>query len=630
MPMNTWCDPLALRRDDTWSGAQPPARRTAATAPAPLAASPAPAAAAAESTAIGSGEPRELELLRLHFTLQQALGRTYAVWIIGLFVALATLRHTTAPEVTVWLAVLLLAFTLRARWLRPALALERLRADPARWQRRFALSTLGCALVVAVGPWLLFPLVPERTCTYVTMILCCWLSGAMGSLGYYPLVYGGYASLFALGLVAGWARMDSPFVLEIGVMLAVYVLIAHGFCQGFARQVRQSIGIRQTNERLLDELRVAKEKAEASSLAKSRFLAVASHDLRQPLHALSLLNGLLSRPLAPERAREISAQMGRALNTLERLFSSVLDLSRLEADTVQPRLQWLPLDTLIARVVDDFGAQARASGLSLSHTCPNLLVHTDPDLFERVLRNLVENALKFTREGGVAIGVTAGADGSQVVTVADSGVGISAHLRDDIFKEYFQAEGSRARGGLGLGLAIVKRLSVLLGIEVALRENVPAGACFELRFPARAWRPAMADGGEPAPPPEDEDIDLDGLRVLCVDDDPQSLQALLALLSDWGCQVVGARSPAQALALARRQPDIQVVLSDYALDDELDGESLIHALRGVLGEVPGALLTGDARAVREHQAGRIEFPVLPKPVASAELRQLLEVFRAID
>ncbi len=600
-----------------------------------IAVPPAAPAAAAASDRAPAGTPvpgaARLDVLRLRFMFDRALKYTPAVWVIALFIGLALYRHADDALMLLWPAAIAFGYQARDAWLRPALAAGAIERDFGTWKRRMFRSTVGVALLVTVGPALVFPQLPESVQMYVTLILCCWLSGSMASIGHDPRLYALYAGAFCLGICLGWVRVGSPYAVDVLVMLPIYGAVVVGFSRGISSLVDESLRVRMINEEMVAALQAAKEAAESASSAKSRFLAVASHDLRQPLHALTLLNGLLVREQPPERVHEIAQQMGRSLATLERLFSSVLDFSKLEASVVQPRRRWFHLDALIEPVLDELRLNAAAKGLQLRFTRPDLDAMTDPELLERILRNLIENALKFTDAGSVSVQVhpASAAQPRPVIEVTDTGRGIAPDQRREVFKEYFQIPGSPSGAGLGLGLAIVQRLADLLGIAVEIDTPAPHGTRFRLLLPADAVRPHLPGGAALAASDPDA-ADLRGLRVLCIDDDPSSLAALSSLLADWGCRVVAASSPDEAFTRAREAEAIDVVLSDYALgDDAPHGAALIHALRAVLGEVPGALLTGDPAAVQAHQDGTIEFPVLVKPVQPADLRALLEVFVSV-
>jgi signal transduction histidine kinase len=564
---------------------------------------------------------------RLHFTIQQSVKNSYSVWLISFFIALAAWRQVPAWLSLGWTVMVGAAYTARIRYLRGGRDRQAVEADHGAWERRFMVSTLACATVVAVGPALFFPVASEASRMYMTMLLCAWLAGAMASLGSIPRLFAAYSVFFVGGVALGWLLSETEYQLQIILMLGLYGIIVSSFSRNFARMVDDGVEIRFVNERLMADLNAAKDAAEEASAAKSRFLAVASHDLRQPLHAVTLLNGLLGRPQPPQSIVEISRHMARSLATLERLFSSVLDFSKLEAATVKPSLAWVALPALVEQVAAEYRPNAALKGLTLTHNCDDVEIHTDAHLMERILRNLLENAVKFTHRGAVSIAAGFAGD-AFIVTVADTGPGVPANLRGEIFKEYFQVRDRKADEGLGLGLAIVQHLAGLLDMAVSVRDNLPQGALFELRIPGDRIRAIQL--ADIARQTASAHLDLAGLTILCIDDDAACLEALQALLKAWNARVLLARSPAAAHATATDTPEIDVILSDYELGDPQNGADLILALRERLGPVSGAILTGSAAAVQAHRAGRIEFPVLMKPVAAQELGELLEVFREMQ
>jgi signal transduction histidine kinase/CheY-like chemotaxis protein len=459
------------------------------------------------------------------------------------------------------------------------------------------------------------------------MPFCCWLAGAMSSLGARPRLFAGYAAIFTVGLSLGWLRTDSAFMVEIMVMLALYTVVVSGFARSFARQINEGVEIRFINERLVQQLTLAREAAEKSSEAKSRFLAVASHDLRQPLHAVTLLNGMLARPQPPDRIEEISRQMGRSLVTLERLFGSVLDFSKIEADKIKPEFAWHPLAPLLEQLALDYAAQAAQKGLTLRVQALPLALYTDAQLLERILRNLVENAIKFTERGTIAVTAQEGPQGL-VLSVSDTGPGIPANLRDDIFQEYYQSAGEKSAAGLGLGLAIVKRLATMLGLAVSVHDSAPQGARFEIAADAPRVRP-FSEAEAQAQESAHEELDLRGYFVVYVEDDASAREALQLLLADWGCKSVIAPSLQEALQMLEGRGTPDVVLSDFSLREGQTGIDVIEEMRKRYGPVAGAILTGETSAMQRRLAGELEYPVLSKPVTARELRSLLEVFKGI-
>ena len=326
--------------------------------------------------------------------------------------------------------------------------------------------------------------------------------------------------------------------------------------------------------------------------------------------------------------------MGKALSALEHLFNSVLDFSKLEADKVRSDPAWHSLDAIVAGLQASYAQQAQAKGLRLDFQGSGLSIHTDAALFERILRNLIENALKFTDHGSVA--VRARWSGEHLaVAVSDTGPGIAAHLREEIFKEYFQGDMGKAGNGLGLGLAIVRGLSDLLGLQVRVDEasaepqpgNLPSGSSFSVLVPADMVRvPQQGASNDEGDLPS---ASLDGLFVAYVDDDGASRDALALLLDDWGCRAVVAGTLDALLVKLGPGAAPDALLTDFSLASGVTGLDVIAAVRGRFGPVSAAILTGDISAIEVEKLADLEYPVLRKPVSAQELRALLEVFKNI-
>jgi signal transduction histidine kinase/CheY-like chemotaxis protein len=587
-----------------------------------------PASSTSESEQLPAVDAeRRKEVHNLHFTITQAIKNTYSVWLIAAFITVPVWTHVPGWICAAWVLLVGLAYTLRVRRLAPGLQLSAVQADPALWSRRLTLWTLGCSCVAALGPSLFFPALGDVARMYITMLFCCWLAGAMASLGARPQLFAQYAFVFMGGLWIAWLTSGSEFTLEVLIMLVLYTLVLMGFSRNFARQVNEGVEIRFTNEILVEQLTQAQAAAEKSSAAKSRFLAVASHDLRQPLHAVTLLSGMLAHPQPQERITEISRQMGRSLATLEALFSSLLDFSKIEAEQIHPEFAWQRLEPLMQQLAAEYAPQAALAGLGFRMNSVPVAVNVDGQLLGRILRNLLDNAIKFTGSGSVAFEASSSADGL-TLCVSDTGPGIAVDLQDEIFKEYYQSASDKAMSGLGLGLAIVRRLGLLMDMRVSVWANHPHGARFEVAI-AQARVRALGDADADVVELQAEPVDLAGYFVVYVDDDASSREALRLLLADWGCKAVVAASLAQAIEQLQGHGAPDVILSDYSLQGNATGLQVIEEMRNRYGPVAGAILTGESSATRLRLAGDFEYPVLAKPVSAQDLRGLLEVFREI-
>ncbi|RYF83247.1 MAG: response regulator [Comamonadaceae bacterium] len=399
------------------------------------------------------------------------------------------------------------------------------------------------------------------------------------------------------------------------------------------------------------ELAHKNQQLEVASQAKTRLLAAASHDLRQPLHALTLFSdGLANGETDPVRLTRIG-HIQECVGSLDRLFSELLNLSQLDAGVLQPQWNEFALDTLFDDISRNFRPVAEEQELRLVVRKTDVWVRSDYVMLSRILSNLVSNSLRHTTQGGVLIG--ARRRGRQVwIEVWDTGIGIAPQHQSRVFEEFYQIEsaapdsgarasestidrstGSRAARGMGLGLATVQRLAALLNTRVELRSRPGLGTC--VRVSARAVSASERPPPLPAPPLLADAGRLDGLRVLVIDDERTILEGLQAVLGSWGAEVLAAQSRAEALALAARwdrAPD--VVVSDLLLQGGDNGLDVLAALERLPnGLTPGTarlLVTGETKPDRLREVASAGITVLYKPVSPAALRQaILTQVRAV-
>lgn len=381
--------------------------------------------------------------------------------------------------------------------------------------------------------------------------------------------------------------------------------------------------LEEANERLearvadrTERLEEARRQAEDATASKTRFLAAASHDLLQPLHAARLFIAALREDadLAGSPARGLATNADRAIDSAHRLLTALLNLSKLEAGGVQPAVAPLALGGLFDELAREFAPVARAKGLTLTVAPSSLWIASDRDLLRSMLQNLIANAIRYTDRGRVLIG--ARRDGEQVqILVSDTGRGIAEADRQAVFGEFVRLPGAPVdEPGAGLGLAIVQKLSDLLRHPLSLASRVGRGTTFRVAVPRAAARP------EPEIMSDDRRLPLAGLRVLCVDNEPAILDALTALLDRWGAQAVTARSVAEARAA---DGPFDAALVDLHLgDDEPDGLAAVDALRAQ-GVRRIALVTADTRDGLKEKAAAAGAVLLPKPVKPAALKAFL-------
>lgn len=364
----------------------------------------------------------------------------------------------------------------------------------------------------------------------------------------------------------------------------------------------------------------ARDDALRADRAKTKFLAAASHDLRQPLQSLFFFAHALSDKLQDHPTAPLLASMTDSLNGLRVMLDSLLDVSRLDAGVVKPSVTDFALGPLLDRLAEEYRIRAAESGLTLRHVPTSAWTSSDPALLERILRNLIENAIRYTERGDILVGCLH-RGGSLRLAVIDQGIGIPGDRTEDIFQEFTQLANPERdrRKGLGLGLAIVRRLAGLLEHGVAVQSTPGRGSGFFLDLPAAVPRPIPKPVRVPAELP-----DAKGLIVV-VDDDTIILLSMRAMLEEWGYEVVAAVSADEAIASLLnlgRQP--AMIVADYRLREGRTGVEAIRDIYGVCGvRVPAVVLTGDTDPARIAEVQRSGHRLIHKPVSAPMLREIL-------
>jgi len=416
----------------------------------------------------------------------------------------------------------------------------------------------------------------------------------------------------------------------LGLMLTFYLTVTLIWGRDMHRVIIESFNRRFENLELIDRLsrqteiaEIAKMKAEAADHAKSKFLAAASHDLRQPMHALSIFSEILREEVDPAKMREVAGYMDASVKALGDLFDALLDISRLDAGVVQVQEADFPIDDLLVRLYADFRPVAARKRLRLRYVPSRAVVRADPILLEQMLRNLLANAVRYTERGGITFGCRRHGERLRL-EVWDSGLGISVEHLEAIFHEFVQVnnpERDREKG-LGLGLAIVRRLAILLDYPVTVRSRVGRGSVFTIQLPVGH----LLGGAVPAASTDVGGLGgFEGLRVLVIDDEAGVLAATARLLTGWGCAPLLAESLGEATAeMTRLGWEPQFVLCDYRLREGATGMDALNWLRNLHGaQLPCLLITGDIEAERLRAVRESGYTIMHKPVQPAKLRAVM-------
>jgi signal transduction histidine kinase len=504
------------------------------------------------------------------------------------------------------------------------------------WARKYARLVTLVSAATAPGPW--FFISAENlvlTTVMVVVVMVSWTRAVQALWALKPALLG-YGIPMMTGLIVALAAQGDSLHLFLAAFGAAHLLLTLRTGLRQNKVLTEALTLRFENEALAARLREQIAATERASAEKTRFLATASHDLRQPLHAIALFGAALENTLRDRPEGKNAERLMRAVNAVGTSLDTMLDVSRLDAGVVTPELTAVQLDALFLRLNHMFSAQAEQKSLQLRLRASGLRVRSDPQLLSRMLANLIDNALKYTAHGGLT--VTARARGETVwIDVCDTGIGIPSERLGQIFEEFYQIDNpgrDRARG-LGIGLSIVQRLSRLLGHPVQVRSRLRRGTRFRLVLPVVK----ASNGASVGPMPQAIEVrERDRVaaptlprRVLLIDDETEIRAAMTELLRSCSVDVLAVADEARA-AEALTQAWVQaepfsLLLCDYRLADGADGLAAGLRLRERFDPgMPFLLITGETAPERLQRVRESGVSVLFKPVdAAALLRAMAEL-----
>ncbi len=548
------------------------------------------------------------------------------VAVVG-FMAVVAAKHAPAWQVAGW--VLLECAVLFSRYRLLSRLPARSDLDVAG-KLRVVMWLSGISGVTHALSVLFFPVLSEPERFLFTLMLLGLGTAAVGFLsGDRPTLLAHLAPLMGT-LVGAWALVpwvQAPSWTEraLALIIAIYAWLLLRFAQETEKTFTDSWRIRLHEHELNERLHQALVQAREASTAKTRFLAAASHDLRQPLHSLTLLATTLSMRPLDKRSAQIVELLRQSTDALASQLDGLLDVSKLDAGIVAPNWQTFQLSQVVRQHCREIEAAIEQKGLAARFSfAGDDWVRSDPSLLLRVLGNLTHNALKFTPGGHIAVEVGQ-EDGMACLRVSDTGVGIALAEQDKVFQEFYQVGNTqRDRSkGLGLGLAIVQRLVDLLGIRMRLRSQPGQGTCFELLLPV-VPAPALAQDG---PAAVDHGGQRFALQVLLVDDEASVRASVRLLLEEMGCACLEAADTLEAMRVVQQaRPDL--VLADFRLREGDNGIATIRAVQARWPGVCAVLVSGDTAPDRLREAQAAGISLLHKPVRLEQLRRELAAAQA--
>lgn len=562
---------------------------------------------------------REERILREEVAL---VYRNYAVGLIGIFLvtilAAVILFIVSEPKgVFYWLtASAFVSFVPLIRYFR--LDIENI--NPKKEATRQVWEILLIGLV-----WGIFPLFyADGDSTAIMVTITAFTTGlAAGALAMQspclPVFYAfAYTSLPAL--IISLFLLGTPVYYAMGVAAALYLTTLSVFGYNLELTVKNSIDLRFENIDLIDQLQVAMVETKEANRAKSVFLASASHDLRQPLHAMGLFIETLNGTKLDDYQKSVVKHVESASEATREMLNTLLDFSKLDAGVIEPKPRAFRVQTLFNKMEKELGATADNKNLIYRTRETKSAAYADMSLVELILRNLITNAVRYTETGGLLIACRRRENQALVIEVWDTGIGIAQGEQKYIFREFHQLgnpERDRQKG-FGLGLAIAKGISDTMELTLALNSRPGSGTVFRLYLPE-----AEISVVEDIPSNQSPNR-FDGKQVLVIDDDESVRLGMRELLLSWGCDCLIAESADEALALTNgKTPDLLIV--DYRLREEKTGREAIDLLRNKLNaNLPAIIITGDTAADRLREAQASDALLLHKPVSSSELQRMMD------
>ncbi len=413
----------------------------------------------------------------------------------------------------------------------------------------------------------------------------------------------------------------------ISLIMSLVTLAYLSFGRSYNRLFVESLRNRFEKEMLADQLaaqnvdlEAARVEAEQANRAKTQFFAAASHDLRQPLHAMGLFASALAEKIRYPEVASIVSSITDSVHALEALFNELLDISKLDSGAIKPALGGFDIQEVLARLRSEFTVEAAARNIQMQISSESHIVHSDPVLLERIIRNLISNAIRYTPQGVISLILERRGERLHVA-VRDTGIGIPEEHQLRIFEEFFQVgnPGRTSKKGLGLGLSIVQRMCELLGYTMELESAAGKGSTFSFDVPIGQLT-SQATVTERAPPPTPSD--LSGKLIVVIDDEEAIIGGMKALLSGWGAEVIASTNGEDVLAAVHasaRLPDLLIV--DYRLGKSDTGIQVAQRLREELDpEIPAILVSGSITPDLGEQARTQRFEFLLKPVLPERLR----------
>jgi len=589
-----------------------------------------------QSRTLLSGQPLpprhalQIRARQINAVFMQSPMTTIGTLVAGIALVYAMSGVVSSTVLTVWLLALCAHQGVRIHHYASYRKAQPRPEEMAKWGRYYIYTSITSGLIWGAAGFFMF--VPDSPQHQTVLLIVLFGIASVTVIGLSSFAPAFYIILpLAIGPTILRLAIEGEVVFRfMAILVTILLAAALIFGRNMNRLITNSLVMRFENLDLIEELRrqteiahQARLEAETANRSKTQFFAAASHDLRQPLHAMGLFASALYQKVKDPEVLHVVGSINESVAALEGLFNELLDISKIDAGAIKPDIQHFALNQVLDRVRLDFMPEAEHQGLRLTVRPCKAFVRSDPVLLERILRNLVSNALRYTPSGRVMLGCRR-MPGAVRIEVWDTGPGIAADHRQRIFEEFYQVgnpERSKKRG-MGLGLSIVNRLCHLLGYRVGLDSQVGRGTVFRIEVPL-----GEAPRARPAPPRPRAaaELDLSGRLIVVIDDEEPIVRGMKVLLESWGARVIGSETGTDVMPgieEAGQLPDL--IIADYRLGGGVVGTQVIDRLRQELDpEIPALLITGSTAAERVQESDVHGYQLLLKPVQPDRLREAI-------
>ena len=475
---------------------------------------------------------------------------------------------------------------------------------------------------------LYFPLADQNYQLFLLISLMAMTGGSTFTYSIYLPGYFAYVPIILFPIIIQLFLFGDKFHNTLGIVTVVYLIVLTAFNLKINKNFKATLALRFENLYLIEQLKAQKEEAERANKAKSKFLAAASHDLRQPLYALGLFTSVLDETIKYPKVKRVVEQIHASVGALTSLFDKLLDISQLDAGVISVEKKDFLLSEIFDKLSKEFTKEAQEKNIILTWPNGYPAVNSEPDLLERILRNYLSNAIKYTKKGRIDV-VCEILHEEVYVSISDTGIGISETALQDIYEEFYQVSNPERdrQKGLGLGLSIVKRTADLLEHKISVTSTLGQGSAFSILLPqAKIVHKDNCDTTDANEVTElDVSIQAENKLVLIIDDEESIREGLTSMLTLWEYQVIAATDlddAMQQLQTLNQRPD--VIISDYRLRENKTGVEAIKAINEKYNtDIPALLITGDVIPDRLIDIKNSNFQMLFKPVPTMKLRSFL-------